>query len=172
MGVDMLSVLLLQLEGYMLFSFDFLMSQLASTVSILLFPGWNKLLWAVSEPCSTCAQLGGAVAEGWPGAPSANGDRLLWGRLCDGDKLRAAKVCIIVDRTVVDLLISYSLNKVLLGRGNQRSRVWASTYMLIYTCTLQTALTVVFILSLMLLDDVLFFKNLFVLLLLLLYRCD
>ena len=52
------------------------------------------MLWADSEPRATCAQLGGAVAKGWPGTPAAHGDRLLWGRLCDGDKLWAAKVCV------------------------------------------------------------------------------
>jgi hypothetical protein len=56
-----------------------------------MFAGRNKLLWAVREPCTAGAEFGGAVAEGWPGAPFADSDRLLWGRLCDGDKLRAAK---------------------------------------------------------------------------------
>jgi hypothetical protein len=97
---------LLQLEGYVHFSFDFLMLQLIWTVPILTFTGWNKLLWPVSESCTTCAQLGGAMAEGWPRATSANGDRLLRGRLCDGDKLWAAKVCIILNYTMVNLGIS------------------------------------------------------------------
>jgi hypothetical protein len=72
------------------FSFEFSITTCLKR-PILIFSGRNKLLRAVREPCTASEEFGGTVAEVWAGAAFADGDRLLWGRLCDGDKLRAAK---------------------------------------------------------------------------------
>lgn len=62
--------------------------------------GWNKLLRSASEPNSTPAQFNRAVAEVRPSSHLADCGRLLRGRLCDGDILRAAKGRIVLKRTI------------------------------------------------------------------------